>query len=112
MGITTDEKLNFAEYINKLTRKIARSGGILSKLRNILFFTAFRKLYYSMVNSHLLYGIVMWGNTYDNHLKRLTILQNNAVKIVAGGQDHVTPFYHRLQILKLKYLYVYEVANS
>ena len=66
-----------------------------------------------MVHSQLLHGIVIWGNTHDNHLKRLIIFQNKAVKIVAGGQrnDHVTPFYHRLQILKLKDLYKYEVAK-
>ena len=81
--------------------------GILSKLRNILPFTALRKLYYSMIHSPLLYDIVMWGYTYDNHLKRLIILQNKAVKIAADGQrqDHVTPFYHQFQILKLKNLY-------
>ena len=57
-----------------------------------------------MVYSHLLYGIVIWGSTYDNHLKRLINLQNEVVKIVAGKQrqEHVTPFYPRLQILKLK----------
>ena len=82
--------------------------GILAKLRNILLFTAHRKWYYSVVHSHFLYGIVICGNTYDYHLKRLIILQNKVVEIVAGGQrqDHVTPFYHRLQILKLKDLYV------
>ena len=49
----------------------------------------------------------MWGYTYDNHLKRLIIFQNKTVEIVAGGQrqDHVTPFYHRFQILQLKNLY-------
>ena len=96
-----------------MTCKISRSVGILSKLRNILPFTAPKTLYYSMVHSHLLYGIVTWGNAHDNHLKRLIISQNKAVKIVAGGQrqDHVTPFYHRLQILKLKDLYKYEVAK-
>ena len=66
-----------------------------------------------MVHSHLLYDIVIWGKTYDNHFKKLYILQNKAVKIVAGEQwqDHVTPFYHLLQILKLKSLYGYEVAK-
>ena len=49
MGITTDEKLNFAEHIITLTCKISRSVGILSKLRNILPFTALRKLYYTLV---------------------------------------------------------------
>ena len=53
------------------------------------------------------------GNTYNNHLKGLIIFQNKPVKILAGGQrqDHVTPFYHRLQIFKLKDLYKYEVAK-
>ena len=108
MGITKDEKLNFAEHIIKFTCKISRSVGILSKLKNILPFTAYRKLYYSMFHSHLLYGTVLWGFIYHNNLKRLIILQNKAVKIVAGGQrqDHVTPFYHRSQILKLKNLHL------
>ena len=41
------------------------------------------------------------------------IFQNEAVKIVAGGrrQNHVTPFYRRLQILKVKNLHVFEVAK-
>ena len=56
---------------------------------------------------------VIWVNTYNNHLKRLIILQNKAFKIVAGGQrqNHAIPFYYRLQILKLKDLYKYEVAK-
>ena len=98
LEITIGQKLNFAEDITKLTSKISRSVSIFSKLRNILPFTALRKLYYSMVHSHLIHGIVVWGNTYDNHLKRLIIiLQNKAVEIVSGRQqhDHVAPFYHR-----------------
>ena len=63
-----------AEHITKLTRKISRYVGILSKLRNILPFTALRKLYYGVVHSHFLYGIVILGNTYGNHLKRLITL--------------------------------------
>ena len=43
----------------------------------------FVNFYYRMFHSHLLYGIVIWGDAYDNHLKRLIILQNKAVKIVA-----------------------------
>ena len=82
--------------------------GIFAELRNILPFIAHRQWYYRMVHSPLLYGIVYWGNTYDNHLKKLIIFQNKVVKIVVGGQqqEHVTPYYHRLQILKLKDLYV------
>ena len=113
LGITIDARLNFDKHIDILTKQISRSVGILSKLRHILPITALRNLYYSMVHSQLLYGIAIWGNTYDKHLKRLILLQNKAVKIFAGGQwrDRVSPFYEQLHILKLKDLYTYEVAK-
>jgi len=66
-----------------------------------------------LIHSHLLQSITIWGNTYDKYLKRLITLQNKAVKIVAGGRwrDYATPYYKQLHILKLKDLYVYEVAK-
>ena len=44
---------------------MSRSEGILSKLQNFLPFAALCKMYYSMVHSHLLYGIVIRGNTFE-----------------------------------------------
>jgi len=75
--------------------------------------TALRNLYYSLIHPHLQQGITIWINTYDKYLKRLIELQNKALKIVAGGRwhDHATPYYKQLQILKLKDLYVHEVAK-
>ena len=66
-----------------------------------------------MIHPHLLYGITVWGNAFDKHLKRLATLQNKAVKLISGAQwrDHVTPIYLKLQILKLNDLYLYEVAK-
>ena len=113
LGITIDARLNFDEQINSISNKIARSVGVLSKLKHVLPFTALRNLYYSMIHPHLLYGISIWGNTSDRSLQQLITLQNKAVKIISGGQwrDHVTPYYEQSKILKLKDLYTYEVAK-
>ena len=56
---------------------------------------------------------VVYFSLLTQYMFYLILVQNKAVKIVASGQrqDHVTPSYHRLQILKLKDLYVYEVAK-
>ena len=53
--------------------------------------------------SHLQYGLIIWGSTFKTCLKKLTTLQNKAVKIVGGGKyfDHATPYYSKLRILKL-----------
>ena len=57
----------------------------------------------------------IWGNTCDNHLKRLIVLQNKVVKIPAGGQryDHVYTILSRIANLKTERLVctVYKVAK-
>ena len=109
LGITIDNKLNFEEHINALATKISRSLGVQCKLRrHILPKSALRNLYHSMIHPHLLYGITVWGNAFDKHLKRLATLQNKAVKLISGAQwcDHVTPSYLKLQILKLNELLI------
>ena len=85
----------------------------MSKLKQVLPFTALRNLYHSMIHPHLLNGISIWGNTSDRSLQQMITLQNKAVKIISGGQwrDHVTPYYEQAKILKLKDLYTYEVAK-
>ena len=85
----------------------------MCKLRNVLPRKALLVLYYSMIHPHLLYGITIWGNTYEKYLKRLTTLQNKAVKVLGGGrwQDHASAYYSQLNILKLEGLYTYEVAK-
>jgi len=61
-----------------------------------------------MVHPHLLYGIAIWGNTHDKYLKKLVTLQNKAVKLIgrANWRDNATPYYKKLQILKLKDIYI------
>ena len=113
LGITIGNKLNFEEHINALATKISRSLGVLGKLRHVLPKSGLRNLYYSVIHPHLLYKITVWGNAFDKRLKRLTTLQNKAVKLISVAQwhDHVTPSYLNVQILKLNDLYSYEVAK-
>jgi len=70
LGITIDNRINFENHIKVLTGKISRFVGVINKLRHTLPLKALRNLYYSMVHPHLLYGIAIWGNTYDKYLKK------------------------------------------
>ena len=57
LGIPIDSRLNFDVHINTLTRKIARSLGVITKLKQILPRKTLRSLYYTMIHPNLLYGI-------------------------------------------------------
>ena len=66
-----------------------------------------------MVHSHLLYGTVIWGNTHDNHLKILIILQNKAFKIVTATRPCYTILspITNLETGRLVCIIVYEVTK-
>ena len=74
---------------------------------------ALQALYYSLIHTHLLYGLPVWGSTHPSYLKKLILLQNNAVKLIGGGlyNDRASPFYSQLKILRLPYLYKLEIGK-
>ena len=56
-----------------------------------------------ITKTQLQYEIFAWSATYKSYYSKITILQNKAVKIICGGKwnDRATPFYAKLNILKL-----------
>ena len=113
LGILIDSNLNFRFHLEEIENKLSNSRVILYKLKPILPQNALFKLYYSMVHSHLLYGLVVWGSTFPSYLKELNSIQNKAVKLIGGGNylDRATPYYSKLNILKLPDLYKLETAK-
>ena len=100
LGITLDEHLNWNSHINVTSMKIARSVGILYKVKNILPEYILKTLYNSLVLPHLTYGILAWGN----NISVLNKLQKKAIRIISnvGYRDHTEPQFKKLNILKLE----------
>ena len=112
MDVFIDLHLNFNFHIKSVENKVARSVGILSKLKHFFPSTSLLKLFYAFIHPRLLYGLSVWGCTHKFYLAKLQTLQNKAVKIIGGGKymNHATPFYSKLKILKIPELYEYKVA--
>ena len=80
-------------------------------------------IYYSLVYSHLSYGIEAWGSAVKSNLVKLEILQNKAVRILSGvqyfqiyGQEpgplpSSEPLYKHLEILKLDDIFQLNIAK-
>ena len=84
MGVILDCKSNFRQQLTSLETKIARAVGILYKLKYLLPESAMLNFYYALVHSNLIYGILVWGNTFPSYLTKLSKLQNKAIRIVTG----------------------------
>ena len=61
-----------------------------------------------MIHPHLLYGIAIWGTTFKSYLKRLSSLQNRAIKQIV---DCYRQSNAQLNILKLNDIYTHEIAK-
>ena len=68
LGVIIDNRINFYKHIKVLECKIARSVGILTKLKTIPLKQSLLHLYYTLVHSHLTNRISIWGSTYPSHL--------------------------------------------
>ena len=123
LGVLLDEHLSWKYQIKSIALKVSRGLGIIAKLKPYLKDNLIRTIYFSVVYSHLYYGIQAWGSADQTTLNKLDILQNKAVRILSGrqyfqiyGQEpgplpSSEPLYKKLEILKIKDIFEVSISN-
>ena len=102
LGVIIDEKLTWVPHIDYTCKKVSKSIGILSKLKNYLNPKCLRNMYYSFVYPYFQYCNEVWGNAYSTHLNRLTLLQKRAIRMIANVDryHHTDPLFSKFKIMK------------
>ena len=112
------ERTNFTN-----NKKISRSVGIICKLRHCMDVSLLRTIYYSLVYSHLNYGIQVWGSACKTDLDKILILQKKTVRAMTGHRWYQTygkhgpswapsdPLFKSLGILKIYDVYKLSVGK-
>ena len=75
LGIIIDCKLNWAEHIRYIKNKIAKSLGIIFKIRFFLDKHTLRNMYFTFICPYLIYCIEVWGNANETQLTTLVKIQ-------------------------------------
>ena len=71
LGVTLDENLNWKSHIHKLSKKLSCSAGILNLIKDSIPEDLYKSLYFTLFESHLSYGITVWGGVSNNKLESL-----------------------------------------
>ena len=71
LGVTIDENLNWNSHIKKLSKKLSCSAGILNLIKDNIPEELHKNLYYTLFESHLSYGITVWGGVSNNKIEPL-----------------------------------------
>ena len=123
LGVLMDEHLKWSPQISAVSKKISRGIGILAKLKNFLDAKLLSNIYYSLVYSHLSYGIQVWGSACPTELTKIKTLQNKAVRIMTGKQYYqiygepavplpsADPLYKTLNILKFDDIFYLNIST-
>ena len=85
LGVIIDDKLKWNLHIIYMKNKIAKSNGILYKIKNFLDRKTLTHLYNSFVFPYLIYGIEVWGSTNAVHLDLIIKIQKKIVMTIRGG---------------------------
>ena len=78
LGVIIDDKLKFNLHINAITKKISKSIGVLYKLRQYVPNTTLLSVYRCIIECHINYCNLIFGNTNATHLSQLEISQKKS----------------------------------
>ena len=108
LGVHLDENLNWKAHVDYLCKKLSKMCGIFSKLRHCCSKDLMKAIYFALVESHMQYCNMIWGNANQNVLKPLINLQNKIMKIICFApysSDEVESLYVDLKLLSLQKLH-------
>ncbi len=112
LGIYMDEFLSWRYHVAHINTKISRALFAIKQTKNILPKESLKTLYFALIQPHINYGILAWGNSNATTLKKTITLQKRAIRLLnkASYNSHTDPLFRQSKILKVSDLYEHQVA--
>ena len=106
LGMWLDHHLTWSIHIQKLITKLKCNINLLKHGNSLMTTDCKRLVYFAHIQSHLQYGILLWGNSLTlQEINRLTKIQLNCLKYIDPNSD-----FKENKILKVESLI--ELENS
>ena len=83
LGLWIDEKLDWSQHCNYLITKLKRILALVRHTKNLFNQTTLKLIYHVHIQSHINYGLVVWGGMINNEmLNRLQRIQTKCLKYI------------------------------
>ena len=87
LGVTIDNKLCWEPHINILIKKLRSAIGSICRVSKFLPKNLQKTLYQTLFESHLSYGITVWGNAAKKFTSKLFIIQKHCIRVLLGDKE-------------------------
>ena len=103
VGHVLDDKLSWTGHVEHICKKLASANYAINSSKNFLPLKIRKMIYYSLFDSHLNFGNLLWGSANQKMLGKVENLQKKCIRNVALKKctAHTEPIYKNLEILKL-----------
>lgn len=112
LGLYIDPKLNFQEHVRILNNKLASGCYAIRTISAELGYTTARTAYFSLVESHLRYGIPFWGSCGLGTITSVLTLQKRAIRYMckARVRDSCKPLFVTHKVLTVIAIFIHETV--
>ena len=113
LGVYIDDKLFWDKHIDHCMKKVANGLYGTNLAKHLLSCNHLKLIYYSVVHPYLIYGNLLWGNTFKKSIKRLEVLQKRAIRIITNFSynEPSSPLFKRANILKVSDIHQEHMAT-
>ena len=87
LGVTIDDKLNWAPHIKNLNTKLRSCCGRLYRIKHLVPERLHKQIYHTLFESHLSFAISVWGGVSTNKLNPLFLTQKKCLRIMFGDTE-------------------------
>ena len=87
LGVIIDDRLTWESHINKLVSKLSSCTGRISRIKQCLPQELLEVIYRTLFESHLTYGITIWGCVSTTKLDNIFKIQKKCIRILFGDNE-------------------------
>ncbi|KAG8250170.1 hypothetical protein J6590_108324 [Homalodisca vitripennis] len=112
LGMTIDTNLSWTEHADTLSKKLGPGIFVVRRIKWIAGQEAAKAAYHALVESHIRYGLTIWGGTSQQNLDRILVQQKKAIRALANltPTESCRDAFKSLRIMTVIALYIYSVV--
>lgn len=86
LGVIIDDQLSWKPHIKDLTKRLKYHIGSINRILDNVPTRLHKSLYHTLFESHMIYGITVWGGESKNKLEPIFNLQKKCLRIIFGDR--------------------------
>ena len=105
LGLQLDPTLSWQNHINYMYGKLCQSLYALNRVKHLLNKHVLMTMYHGLIQSHINYGILLWGNAQKGHLKKISNIQQKSLGAIFRDVKHKDDLFATARVLNLENTY-------